>query len=407
VTNKYATMTICMLVITGHSFAIAQADSGEVVNGDEVNGLSISSTQEDRRLSNSELRERIYRLEDNLLDSQVYVENLETQYQVNIAEVQQLARSVQGISTSIVELERLMTVERNNRIEGEESLRRSAEELLKGASSESNSRITQDNRLAADIQALSVATDEGSEAIYEQLRDSDQLITGLIQSLESTNSDLTALGDRVAGSEESLVEQAKFSTRNFVDLNDVISTRTLYGGGASVIFAFIILFLGIRIVANRKALAVELASSSESFQARHIDLDLKLTRLLENQLDNVSSSSENPADGGQPEHAFPLQVSAEIHRMRKRLGNMPDGTKGVQPLAKALERLEEGLQDKGYEIVELLGMKYSEGMTMQANLTIDDELEPGQQIITKVNKPQVNYKTTVIQVADVEVSFGE
>ena len=86
---------------------------------------------------------------------------------------------------------------------------------------------------------------------------------------------------------------------------------------------------------------------------------------------------------------------------------MPDGTKGVQPLAKALERLEEGLQEKGYEIVELLGMKYSEGMTMQANLTIDDELEPGQQIITKVNKPQVNYKTTVIQVADVEVSFGE
>ena len=405
--NKYVAMTAFIMVITAHSFAIAQAGSSEAINPDEVIGLSLSSPQEDRRLSNSELRERIYRLENNLLDNQVYVKNLEAQYQVNIAEVQQLTRSFQGLSAGIAELERTMTIERNDRVEGQESLLRGAEELLERLSAESDIRTAQDSRLGAEIQALSEAVDEGSEAIYERFRDSDQVVNGLIQSSGLTNANLTVVEGRVAGSEVSLIEQAEASSSNFVDLNNEISTRTLYGGGVSIVFAFIILLLGIRIVANRKALAVELANSSESFQAKHIDLDLKLTQLLENQLDSESSSSENQASGGQPEHAFPLQVSAEIHRMRKRLGNMPDGTKGVRPLAKALERLEEGLQEKGYEIVELLGMKYSEGMTMQANLTIDDELEPGQQIITKVNKPQVNYKTTVIQVADVEVSFGE
>jgi hypothetical protein len=101
-----------------------------------------------------------------------------------------------------------------------------------------------------------------------------------------------------------------------------------------------------------------------------------------------------------------LQVAAEIHRMEKRLSVFPDDVKGVKPLVKALERLNEGLREKDYEIVDLVGTKYVEGMTVQPTFVLDDSLEVGEQTITKVIKPQVNYKNKIIEIAQVEVSTG-
>ena len=84
-----------------------------------------------------------------------------------------------------------------------------------------------------------------------------------------------------------------------------------------------------------------------------------------------------------------------------------DDVKGVKPLVKALDRLNESLRDKDYEVCELLGTKYVDGMTVQPSFIPDDSLEAGEQVITKVVKPQVNYQDNIIQIAQVEVSVGE
>lgn len=109
-----------------------------------------------------------------------------------------------------------------------------------------------------------------------------------------------------------------------------------------------------------------------------------------------------PAD-----HTLPLKVGLEIHRMRKRIENMPGDTKGLRALKNALKRMEVSFNDKGYEMTELLGKPFSEGMTVHARFVPSDELNPGEQIITKVITPQINFEGVLIQVAEVEVSIGD
>ncbi|AUX90242.1 hypothetical protein [Acinetobacter sp. ACNIH1] len=108
----------------------------------------------------------------------------------------------------------------------------------------------------------------------------------------------------------------------------------------------------------------------------------------------------------EPDHSLPLKLADEIHRMRKRLAALPDDTKGLKPLSKSLERLEDELSEQGYEIIDHTGTKYIENMSMKAQIIPSDELENGQSIITKVIVPQVNFQGVMIRMADVEVSVG-
>ena len=46
-------------------------------------------------------------------------------------------------------------------------------------------------------------------------------------------------------------------------------------------------------------------------------------------------------------------------------------------------------------------------MKVTANFRPDDTLKPGEQIISRTIKPQVNFKGEMIQAAQIEVSVGE
>lgn len=116
---------------------------------------------------------------------------------------------------------------------------------------------------------------------------------------------------------------------------------------------------------------------------------------------NVSSASNKDED-----HSLAIKLADEIHRMRRRISALPEDTKGLKSLTKSLERLEDELQEKGYEIVDYTGMDYIEGMTLKARFVPSDDLKNGQSVITRVVYPQVNFKDKLIQKADVEVSVG-
>lgn len=61
----------------------------------------------------------------------------------------------------------------------------------------------------------------------------------------------------------------------------------------------------------------------------------------------------------------------------------------------------------GYEIVDMLGKPYVHGMKAAVTFVTDESLEPGQQIITKIIKPQINFRQEMIQAAEIEVSQSE
>jgi hypothetical protein len=86
---------------------------------------------------------------------------------------------------------------------------------------------------------------------------------------------------------------------------------------------------------------------------------------------------------------------------------MPDDTRGLKQLTKALQRIKDTFKLNGYEMIDMLNKPYNDGMKVVANFVTDDTLESGQQIITRIIKPQINYNGIMIQSAQIEVSVGE
>lgn len=138
----------------------------------------------------------------------------------------------------------------------------------------------------------------------------------------------------------------------------------------------------------------------DEFNARDsefLDLLERTFSLLQERSTMEGLASENI------DHNLPLRVGDEIHRMRKRINNMPQDVKGLGALRNSLARLEEGFNEKGYEIMELVGRHYNDGMHVEARFVDDPNVPPGLEIITDVLRPQINFRDKVIQAAKVEV----
>lgn len=152
------------------------------------------------------------------------------------------------------------------------------------------------------------------------------------------------------------------------------------------------------------------ASIREADQ-RMAQADANLARELSSLLLRIKEGKQNqpPASTGNSEtqdHSLALRLADEIHRMRKRLSALPEDTKGLGPLKKSIERLEGELADQGYEIVDLTNKPFSDGLNVVARFIPDENLSPDERIISKVIKPQVNYRGSVVQVSELEVSTG-
>lgn len=195
---------------------------------------------------------------------------------------------------------------------------------------------------------------------------------------------------------------------NFENLNTTISSKTNWGyllifGG--ILFVLCLFYLLRKKVSHTTNKLEDTASKLESEQLK---LDQKLIELYESQL--VKQKQENTSSSKKDEdidHSLALKVGDEIIRMRKNLSNMPEGTKGLKQLSKALQRIQDTFKVNGYEMIEMLNKPYDEGMKVVANFVPDENLEEGQQIITRIIKPQINFKGVMVQSAQIEVSIGE
>ena len=86
---------------------------------------------------------------------------------------------------------------------------------------------------------------------------------------------------------------------------------------------------------------------------------------------------------------------------------MDESIKGFKQLSASVRKLEQSLNANQYELEDLLNKPFDIGMNLQANFVSDENLNTGESIITRIIKPQINYKGKLIQAAQVEVSQGE
>lgn len=227
-------------------------------------------------------------------------------------------------------------------------------------------------------------------------------INGLQQDLEANqkNTDLA-------------LKNIKHDTSSKIqNINRIISQRTIYWiiAAAALLLLSIAIFLIMKkkLTSNTNLLDRQIIKTRETLEAEGIKLDSKLIELFEQQLDLLKQAPmDHDSKKDEIDHTLPLQVGQEIHRMRKRIANMPEDTKGIGALKNSLERLEEQFNSNGYELIDLMGKPYDDGMTVDARFMPSDDLNPGEALITKVIKPQINSNGVLIQAAQVEVSTGD
>lgn len=154
-----------------------------------------------------------------------------------------------------------------------------------------------------------------------------------------------------------------------------------------------------RILKNRSTID-DIRKTQKSLQEESIKLDDKLISLFDKQLSmQQSASNTNIAD-----HSLTLKVADEIVRIEMNLSRMDPSIKGYKQLVKAVERIKNNFLANGYEIIDMLGKPYNEGMKVVANFVSDENLKQGEQIITGIIKPQINYNGQMIQAAQITVS---
>ena len=97
-------------------------------------------------------------------------------------------------------------------------------------------------------------------------------------------------------------------------------------------------------------------------------------------------------------------LADRITFMEMTLYRMDPSVRGYKQLTKSIGQMKNNLLANGYEIVDMLGKPYHEGMKVTANFVEDENIEQGRQIITGIIKPQINYQGQMIQAAQITVS---
>ena len=162
-----------------------------------------------------------------------------------------------------------------------------------------------------------------------------------------------------------------------------------------------------RILNSKTDVESQIKNTKTALEEESIKLDSKLAEVLETQLKLKQAEKQIVTASANKEidHSLALKVADEMVRMQKNISKMNDDTKGIKPLVKGIERIQENFASNGYEMVNLLNKEYDERMNIDViNFITDENLSEGKKVITAVIKPQVNYNGVLIQRAQVDVS---
>lgn len=241
---------------------------------------------------------------------------------------------------------------------------------------------------------------EKQESIIDSL---NQLIKNNSQNIV-TNS--TELGTKIKQTGENA--NSKIS-----ELNSSLGKNRLYWIIATLatllLGGLVYLILGKRIQSSKTDVETQIKNTKTALEEESVKLDNKLVEVLETQLKlrQEETKSQPIISTEKADHSLVLKVADEVIRIQKNLSRMDDKTKGLKQLGSSVIRIQENFAANGYELVEMLGKEYNDGMKVTANFTPSEDLETGKQIISRIIKPQVNYKGEMIQSAQIEVSVGE
>ena len=227
--------------------------------------------------------------------------------------------------------------------------------------------------------------------------------------LFAQDSVIESLSKEVRSSTDDMGAQIKLTN---VSLNskansDDVETKVIWGS----VFLLVIAIIG---VVFYILLHKRINKGVEDIYALKAESD-KLNEKILNQfaqemseMQKISTSLDALAKVGgsssEPDHSLIKTLADRITFMEMTLYKMDSTVRGHKHLSRSIKQMKDNLLANGYELVDMLGKPYNDGMKVTANFIEDETLEKGQQIITGIIKPQINYKGIMIQSAQITVS---
>lgn len=197
------------------------------------------------------------------------------------------------------------------------------------------------------------------------------------------------------------------------EISQSLSKNSLYGISgvllAILVSGIIYWLLSKRQKTDKSEVIEQLNQTKISIEESLVKEFGKQTDLIDNQLQLLEQQkSEAPTNpNAEPDHSLALKVADEITLIERNISFMDKNVKGLKQLLRSVQKLKDNLSANGYEMPELLGKQFHQGMKLiVVNSVPDENLEKGDEIISKIIKPQVNYNNKMIQPAQVEVSVG-
>ena len=231
-------------------------------------------------------------------------------------------------------------------------------------------------------------------------------------SLDSLFTSHTQLYKMQKADKDTISQRINMANSTIVHNQSVLENRSLWGGIIVLLIVLlsggVLLYLFRRIKSGTNSIdevrkaqdALQIAQTK--MQEESIKLDNKLLEIVGQQMNTPTATNSQGITS--VEHSLALKVADEIVRIELNLSRMDSSIKGYKQLSKAVQRIKDNFQANGYEIVDMLGKPYNEGMKVIANFVSDETLDRGKQIITGIIKPQINYNGKMIQSAQITVS---
>jgi septal ring factor EnvC (AmiA/AmiB activator) len=253
------------------------------------------------------------------------------------------------------------------------------------------------------------AANSSIQKIERKLSATADSLNILKNNLANTNSNLQTIADNLG---VRIQETSDKASADLSTLSKIVSKNTLYWIIAVLFIALlsVLLFgwLKKQLSKEKTGLSYQIKKTSETLRDEQIKLDGQLIKLLDTQMQLMNAERQtSSAKAEEVDHSLALKVADEIIRIHKNLSNMDSETKGLKQLSASVERIQDNFKANGYEMIDMLNKPYDQGMKVSANFRPDENLKQGEQIITRIIKPQVNFKGVMIQAAQVEVSVGE
>ena len=249
--------------------------------------------------------------------------------------------------------------------------------------------------LKAQLVSLNSENESLNSALQQKQQTMDSLSVMVARNSENILATADSLGIRLNTTDKAV-------SRN----TDSLKAKTLWGIIAVVVALLVSVIVALTLhkkgqktsddkIASLKKQADELNEKIVGQFNAEMDELQKIGEALKNASANVSA---------EPDHSLVKTLADRITFMEMTLYRMDSSVKGHKQLSKSIAQMKDNLLANGYEIVDMLGKEYDEGMKVTANFIEDENIESGKQIITGIVKPQINYKGVMIQSAQITVS---